>query len=150
MIAQSNTIRTNALRGAGNKIIVNPAFMDILTKTGVFGIIVLVVYIFPSVQSFAVVLLILALITMLLGAVLAVFSINFKRTLACSSMSQIGFILTGLAMMIFLNVHNGIAYQGSFLHMVNHSLIKLSLFMIAGVIYMNIHKLNLNEIEAMI
>lgn len=31
--------------------------------------------------------------------------------------------------------------------MVNHSLIKLSLFMIAGVIYMNIHKLNLNEIR---
>ena len=84
---------------------------------------------------------------MLLGAILAVFSINFKRTLACSSMSQIGFILTGLAMLIFLGHHNGIAYQGSFLHMVNHSLIKLSLFMIAGVIYMNIHKLNLNDIR---
>ena len=119
----------------------------ILTKTGVFGIIVLVVYIFPSVQSFAVVLLILALITMLLGAVLAVFSINFKRTLACSSMSQFGFILTGLAMMIFLGHENAIAYEGGVLHMVNHSLIKLSLFMIAGVIFMNIHKLNLNDIK---
>ena len=119
----------------------------ILTKAGVFGIIICVTYIFPSVKSFAVILLILALITMLLGAVLAVFSINFKRTLACSSMSQIGFILTGLSMMIFLQSHNAIAFEGSFLHMVNHSLIKLSLFMIAGVIYMNIHKLNLNEIK---
>ena len=119
----------------------------ILTKSGVFGIIVIVVNIFNSNKTFAIILLVLAMITMLLGAILAVFSINFKRTLACSSMSQIGFILTGLAMMIFLNVHNGIAYQGSFLHMVNHSLIKLSLFMIAGVIYMNIHKLNLNEIR---
>ena len=119
----------------------------ILTKAGVFGIIICVTYIFPSVKSFAVILLILALITMLLGAVLAVFSINFKRTLACSSMSQIGFILTGLSMMIFLQSHNAIAFEGSFLHMVNHSLIKLSLFMIAGVIYMNIHRLNLNEIK---
>ena len=119
----------------------------ILTKAGVFGIIIVVNYIFPSVKSFAVILLILALITMLLGAVLAVFSINFKRTLACSSMSQIGFILTGLSMMIFLQSHNAIAFEGSFLHMVNHSLIKLPLFMIAGVIYMNIHKLNLNEIK---
>ena len=119
----------------------------ILTKAGVFGIIICVTYIFPSVKSFAVILLILALITMLLGAVLAVFSINFKRTLACSSMSQIGFILTGLSMMIFLQSHNAIAFEGSFLHMVNHSLIKLSLFMISGVIYMNIHKLNLNEIK---
>lgn len=119
----------------------------ILSKAGVFGIIIVVNYIFPSVKSFAIILLILALITMLLGAVLAVFSINFKRTLACSSMSQIGFILTGLSMMIFLQSHNAIAFEGSFLHMVNHSLIKLSLFMIAGVIYMNIHKLNLNEIK---
>ena len=119
----------------------------ILSKAGVFGIIIVVNYIFPSVKSFAIILLILALITMLLGAVLAVFSINFKRTLACSSMSQIGFILTGLSMMIFLQSHNAIAFEGSFLHMDNHSLIKLSLFMIAGVIYMNIHKLNLNEIK---
>ncbi|MBR6803514.1 MAG: hypothetical protein IKM57_01220, partial [Paludibacteraceae bacterium] len=32
------------------------------------------------------------LITMFLGALLALFSVNFKRTLACSSVSQIGFI----------------------------------------------------------
>lgn len=38
LIAQSNTIRTNARRGAGNKIIVNQAFMDILTKTGVINL----------------------------------------------------------------------------------------------------------------
>lgn len=38
LIAQTNTIRTAARRGAGNKIIVNPAFMDILTKTGVINL----------------------------------------------------------------------------------------------------------------
>ena len=43
-------------------------------------------------------LLVPAAITMLLGAVLAVFSVDLKRTLACSSMSQIGFILTGVSM----------------------------------------------------
>ena len=31
--------------------------------------------------------------------------------------------------------------------MVNHSLFKLTLFMVAGVIYMNLHKLDLNEIQ---
>ena len=31
----------------------------------------------------------------LVGALLALFSVNFKRTLACSSVSQIGFILVG-------------------------------------------------------
>lgn len=38
LIAQANFIRTNSRRGAGNKIIVNQAFMDILTKTGVINL----------------------------------------------------------------------------------------------------------------
>jgi len=33
------------------------------------------------------------------------------------------------------------------LHMVNHSLIKLCLFMVAGVVYMNLHQLDLNAIR---
>ena len=38
LIAQANFIRTNSRRGAGNKIIVNPAFMDILTKSGIINL----------------------------------------------------------------------------------------------------------------
>ncbi|MCI5745011.1 MAG: complex I subunit 5 family protein [Erysipelotrichaceae bacterium] len=126
---------------------VSSLLSGILTKTGVYGIIIVTTCIFSSVKSFAIILLIFAIITMLLGAILAIFSVNLKRTLACSSMSQIGFILTGLAMLIFLNGENSLAYEGSFLHMVNHSLIKLSLFTIAGVIFMNLHQLNLNDIR---
>lgn len=84
---------------------------------------------------------------MVLGAILAVFSIDLKRTLACSSMSQIGFILTGCAMQCLLGEENGLAVSGTVLHMVNHSMIKLVLFMAAGCIYMNLHKLDLNEIR---
>ena len=80
--------------------------------------------------------------TMLLGAVLALFSVNLKRTLACSSVSQIGFILVGIGMQGLLGSENGLAVRGSLLHMVNHSLIKLVLFMAAGVVFMNIHKLD--------
>ena len=42
---------------------------------------------------------------------------------------------------------NALAVRGTVLHMVNHSMIKLILFMAAGVIYFNIHKLTLNEIR---
>ena len=119
----------------------------ILTKTGVFGIIICCGYIFSSVKSFAIVLFVLSLITMSLGAILAVFSVNFKRTLACSSMSQIGFILSGLAMLIFLNSEARFATDGSFMHMVNHSFIKLVLFMVAGIIYMNMHNLDINKMQ---
>lgn len=66
----------------------------IMTKTGVYGIIILAANLFYGNQAFGLILLVFAIITMVLGAVLALFSVNLKRTLACSSMSQIGFILT--------------------------------------------------------
>ena len=84
---------------------------------------------------------------MVLGAILAVFSIDLKRTLACSSMSQIGFILTGCSMQCLLGEENGLAVSGTVLHMVNHSMIKLVLFMRRDVFIWNLHKLDLNEIR---
>ena len=119
----------------------------ILTKSGIFGIIAVSANIFRESRAWGNMLLVLALITMLGGAVLAVFSVNLKRTLACSSMSQIGFILTGIAMSCLLGHHNALAARGALLYMVNHSLFKLILFMAAGVVYMHLHKLNLNDVR---
>lgn len=119
----------------------------ILTKTGVFGILMVTVTMFRHDRVWGMVLLAPGAVTMVLGAILAVFSIDLKRTLACSSMSQIGFILTGCSMQCLLGEENGLAVSGTVLHMVNHSMIKLVLFMAAGCIYMNLHKLDLNEIR---
>ena len=91
--------------------------------------------------------LVLALITMATGAVLGVFSTNLKRTLACSSMSQIGFIITGVAMSELLREENAGAVHGLVLHMMNHSLFKLTLFLAAGAVFMNLHELELNKIR---
>lgn len=49
----------------------------------------------------------LGVVTMFGGAVLAVFSVDLKRTLACSSMSQIGFILVGTGMQCLLGEKTG-------------------------------------------
>lgn len=119
----------------------------ILTKTGIFGVLVISCQILLHDYMWGAFILVIGLITMFLGALLAVFSVDFKRTLACSSVSQIGFILVGVGMQGLLGEHNEIAIRGTVLHMVNHSLFKLVLFMAAGVIYMNIHKLNLNDIR---
>lgn len=119
----------------------------ILTKTGVFGILVISCRILFHDALWGTVVLTVGVLTMVVGAVLALFSIDFKRTLACSSVSQIGFILTGIGMQGLLGEENALAVQGSFLHMMNHSLFKLVLFMTAGVIYMNLHKLDLNDIR---
>ena len=120
----------------------------ILTKSGIFGVVVLSFHVLDSFgQTWGNILLVPAVITMVLGAVLAVFSTDLKRTLACSSMSQIGFILTGIAMACLLGEHGGIAAYGTMLHMLNHSLIKLTLFVAAGVVYFNVHSLNLNDVR---
>ena len=119
----------------------------ILTKAGVFGVLILTCYIFMGDESWGLFILAIGVCTMLLGAVLALFSIDLKRTLACSSVSQIGFILTGIGMAGLLGDENSIALHGSLLHMVNHSLIKLVLFCAAGVVFMNVHSLDLNKVR---
>lgn len=119
----------------------------ILTKAGMYGILILTAYIFFQNAAWGGMILILGVFTMVIGALLALFSVDLKRTLACSSVSQIGFILVGVGMAGLLGKENAVALRGSLLHMVNHSLIKLVLFMAAGVVFMNVHKLDLNEIR---
>ena len=119
----------------------------IITKAGVFGILVLSAKLFLHDAAWGKTMLVLAMITMATGAVLGVFSTNLKRTLACSSMSQIGFILTGVAMSELLAEENALAVHGLVLHMLNHSLFKLTLFLAAGAVFMNLHQLELNRIR---
>ena len=119
----------------------------ILTKTGIFGILVISCNMLIHNESWGAFVLVIGVITMFLGALLALFSVNFKRTLACSSVSQIGFILVGVGMLVLLGEENILAARGTFLHMVNHSLFKLILFLVAAVVYQNTHKLDLNDIR---
>ena len=124
----------------------------VLTKVGIYGILMCAVFVQPKNVSFGMTVLVLALITMVVGAVMALFSENLKRTLACSSMSQIGFILTGVAMMVICSAAGDqegfeVAFSGTILHMISHSMIKLTLFMAAGVVLMNLHALRLSEIR---
>jgi len=119
----------------------------ILTKSGIFGILVVSCNIFMHDSLWGQFLLMIGVFTMVGGAVLGVFSVDLKRTLACSSMSQIGFILIGIGMQCLLGEENAMAVYGTMFHMVNHSMIKLVLFLSAAVVYMNLHVLNLNDIR---
>ncbi|MFI3213458.1 MAG: complex I subunit 5 family protein [Eubacteriales bacterium] len=120
---------------------------SVLSKTGILGIIIITANIFYHDVTWGRIILIIGVLTMVLGAVLALTTINVKYTLAYSSMSQIGFILVGIGMSGLLGDENTIAIRGSVLHMMNHSFIKLILFTIAGIIFMNVGKLDLNEIR---
>ena len=119
----------------------------LLIKTGIYGVLVLSTTIFLHDEAWGLLLAGIGAITMVLGAVLAVCSIDLKRTLACSSISQIGFILVGTAMQCLLGEHNALAVDGTILHILNHSLIKMVLFPLAGIIHLSTHSYDLNEIR---
>ncbi|MCQ2506111.1 MAG: sodium:proton antiporter [Lachnospiraceae bacterium] len=118
----------------------------ILTKTGIVGIIITTCILgLMGNENWGTLLMVLGGCTMFVGAFLAIFSTNLKRTLACSSVSQIGFIVTGISCMVLLE--NGFAYTGTLLHMFNHSMIKLVLFLIAGGVLKKTGSLDLNKIK---
>ena len=135
----------------------------ILSKTGVFGILLVSLEILPMQSGWGLFILLVGLVTMVLGGIRGVMSSNFKTTLAYSSMSQIGFILVGMAMQILLaqmmtastdaelsrEVSNvfSMAVNGTYLHMLNHSLVKLVLFMIAGLIFAQVGSYDLNRVR---
>ncbi len=118
-----------------------------LTKAGVFGMLVLTCMMMQGCAAFGDLIFRLGVVTMFLGALLAIFSTNLKRTLACSSLSQIGFIMVGVGVQGLCAGENGLAAFGTVQHMVNHSLFKLVLFLCAGVVAMNAHALSLNDVR---
>jgi multicomponent K+:H+ antiporter subunit A len=67
-------------------------------------------------------------VTMLVGALFALIQVDLKRLLAFSTISQLGYILTGLGLNTGLGVAAGIFYC------VSHGLFKGTLFLCAGVV----------------
>ncbi len=119
----------------------------ILTKTGIFGILLIAVDIMAGDAGFGRLLLLIGTCTMLTGGILALFGMNIKRTLACSSVSQIGFILMGIGTLVLLKEEGTVAGAGTVLYIINHALFKLLLFSCAGIIYQNAHSLDLNRLR---
>lgn len=69
-----------------------------------------------------------AAIAIVYGSVIAITQTDFKRMLAYSSISQVGYIVLGLAL------GNRQGFQGALLHILNHAFMKACLFAVAGAI----------------
>ncbi len=99
----------------------------VMIKTGAYGFIRIVYFFFPDVvlQS-ALLLAVLAIITMLWGAGMALVQTDYKRVLAYSSVNQIGYIMLGFSTM------NAIGLSGALFHILTHGLAKGVLLYTAG------------------
>lgn len=77
------------------------------------------------------------------GAIMAIAQEDFKRMLAYSSISQIGYIGLGITLA------NKFAIAGSLLHIFGHSLMKSGLFMVAGLVIYSKGIKRVSQLEGM-
>lgn len=106
----------------------------ILLKTGAYGLIRFLVPLFPDAcERFAPVAMALAVVGILYGAAVAFAQSDFKRLVAYTSVSHMGFVLLGVF------AWNTLALQGVVMQMVAHGLGTGALFMIAGSLQERLH-----------
>ena len=100
-----------------------------MTKTGAYGFLRYCIPLFPNaVHTLAPLFNVLAVISILYCAVLALVQNDIKRLLGYSSISHLGIVMLG---MLAFNVQG---VEGSVLQMVNHGITITALFLIAGFI----------------
>lgn len=89
------------------------------------------------------------IVTMFLGAFLALFQTSSKKILAYSSVSQIGYIIMGIGAAAYLGSYGAMAMAGAIYHTINHALFKGALFLVVGAIYIHTHELDINKIRGL-
>ncbi|MGH8827426.1 MAG: NADH-quinone oxidoreductase subunit M, partial [Jiangellaceae bacterium] len=106
----------------------NAAYLSgVVDKVGTFGMVALVLPLFPDAsREFAPVIVVLAVITIIYGALLAVGQTDLKRLIAYTSISHFGVIVLGIFAL------TGEAATGSTFYMVNHGLSTIALFVVVG------------------
>jgi len=101
--------------------------VGVLDKVGTFGMLRYCLPIFPEASQFYTPLIIvLAVISIVYGALLAIGQTDIKRLIAYTSVSHFGFIVLGIFAMTTQ------AQSGSALYMVNHGFATAGLFLVAG------------------
>lgn len=106
----------------------------VLLKMGGYGLIRFNLALFPEAsQQFAPLMIILAVIGILYGAIVAFGQSDAKKLVAYSSVSHMGYIVLGIFAL------NQLGVQGAILQMVNHGISTGGLFLIVGYLYERRH-----------
>jgi formate hydrogenlyase subunit 3/multisubunit Na+/H+ antiporter MnhD subunit len=127
----------------------------IMVKAGVYGIIRTLLLVFSPTEGaehlwsimapVGSVMIWIGVITMFVGMVLALLQTNLKRLLAYSTISQIGYIVFGIGIAVFLGFEGALGLAGAVYHFLNHALYKSLLFLMAGAIYFRTHELDMRR-----
>jgi multicomponent Na+:H+ antiporter subunit D len=81
--------------------------------------------------------------TILTASIIALSKDNLKARLAYSTVSQLSYIILGVALLTTSGI------QGGLVHIANHAFAKITLFFCAGAIYVATHKKNISEMSGL-
>ena len=114
-------------------------------KAGVFGVIRVTMFIYGADTQrqlgLNLPLAVIASITILVASLIALSQDNLKRRLAYSTVSQLSYIVLGVALLS----QGGLT--ASVIHIANHAFMKITLFFVAGAIYAHLHVENISEMK---
>ncbi len=124
----------------------------VLLKLGGYGLLRLVLPLFPDQASdFAPILAVAALLAIILGALASYAQRDFKRLVAYSSVGHMGFVVLGIAVAAATqrttayDEYGAIAYSGAVFQMFNHGLSSAAMFALVGVVYERTHTRDLDK-----
>ena len=114
----------------------------LLLKTGAYGLIRFVVPLFPDAsRDIAPIAMLFGVIGIIYGAMLAYSQTDFKRLVAYTSVSHMGFVMLGVF------AFNDLAWQGVVMQMITHGISTGALFLIAGSLYERIHTRDIEKMR---
>jgi multicomponent Na+:H+ antiporter subunit D len=116
-----------------------------VVKAGVFGFVRLVGFVFGPELFHQIgaggILAILAAITIVISSLLALKQDNLKRRLAYSTIGHLSYIILGVSLL------SPLAWTGGLMHIVNHAMLKITLFLCAGAIYVHTHLDRVSQLD---
>lgn len=116
-----------------------------VVKAGVFGFARAIGYVFgpETLQDVGVAVLLasLAAATIVIASFIALFQDSIKRRLAFSTIAHLSYIVLGLSL-VSLN-----GWTGGLLHLVNHAALKITLFFVAGALYVHLHLDRVSQLD---
>ncbi|TVR90076.1 MAG: NADH dehydrogenase subunit [Spirochaetaceae bacterium] len=137
----------------------------IMIKVGAYGILRVLIEVFSApgpvdsgsehvffstaASSSGYVLIWMGVLTMFFGAFLALQQTMAKKTLAYSSVSQMGYILLAIGSAAFLGTDGAMGFVGALYHIINHAFFKAGLFIMVGAIYIHTHELDIDRVRGM-
>jgi multicomponent Na+:H+ antiporter subunit D len=116
-----------------------------VVKSGVFAVIRVVGFVIGTDvmgnYGFNDILIVLSGTTIIVASLIAFAQDNLKRRLAYSTVGHLSYIVLGVALLTPLGM------QGSIMHIAAHATMKITLFFVAGAIYVNLHRTEISQLN---